>query len=297
MSGHILDSTGAQPAGQINVSLSRAVPDPGALYLAARPVSGDGYFEFRGVPPGSHVISVSTWRTDGQTEYASVPVTVVAEDVTGLTITTSPGVALNGTVVAQDGLLPDLHGVTVVAVPAGSARLQARITAVVDRQFLVPNLVGTFRLDLQGVPAGWTLLSIHVDGVDVTDEPVTFGSGEPHAVVTLTNRLTEIRGVVTRNRRPADAEVVVFPDDPAKWATQRFIRTTRVDEKGAFSLQGLPPHDSYLAVATDYVEPSELFDPEFLERLRARAVVFRLDDGQARRLPLTYVERSAIDGR
>ena len=48
------------------------------------------------------------------------------------------------------------------------------------------------------------------------------------------------------------------------------MRTVSADEKGRFRINGLPPAERYLAVATDYLEDGEHYDPEFLERMRDR---------------------------
>ncbi len=63
------------------------------------------------------------------------------------------------------------------------------------------------------------------------------------------------------------------------------------DAQGRFRINGLPPSERYLAVATDYLEDGEHYDPEFLERMRSAAVDFSLNDLETRALDLKVIER------
>jgi hypothetical protein len=88
------------------------------------------------------------------------------------------------------------------------------------------------------------------------------------------------------------AEVVVFAADSAKWSyPSRFVRTVTADEKGHFRIIGLPSSERYLAVAADYLDDDEHYDPEFLERMRSAAVEFSLSDLENRALDLKVIER------
>jgi hypothetical protein len=69
------------------------------------------------------------------------------------------------------------------------------------------------------------------------------------------------------------------------------VRTVNADEQGRFRINGLPPLERYLAVATDYLEDGEHYDPEFLERMRSSAVEFSLGDVESRAVELKVVER------
>jgi hypothetical protein len=65
----------------------------------------------------------------------------------------------------------------------------------------------------------------------------------------------------------------------------------RTDAQGKFSIARLPPDERYLAVAVDYLEEEEHFDPEFLESMRAKAVRLSLGDGERRSIALPLVAR------
>jgi hypothetical protein len=134
-----------------------------------------------------------------------------------------------------------------------------------------------FTLRVESLPDGWGVKSIVVNGMDVTDTRIELAANqEANVQVVLTNRLTRVTGTVSAEGQPLKAEVVIFAADSAKWSyPSRFVRAASADDKGRFRISGLPPSERYLAVATDYLEDDEHYDPEFLERMRSAAVSSR----------------------
>ncbi len=126
-----------------------------------------------------------------------------------------------------------------------------------------------------------------------TDTTIELAANQEADVqVVLTNRLTRITGTVSAEGQPVKAEVVVFAADSAKWSyPSRFVRTVSADEKGRFRITGLPAAERYLAVATDYLEDGEHYDPEFLERMRDSATPFSLEGTDAQSLELKVIAR------
>ena len=62
----------------------------------------------------------------------------------------------------------------------------------------------------------------------------------------------------------------------------RWVTGTRPDQEGRFQRPATCRPGSYYAVAVDYMPQGEWGDPELLERLKARATRFTLDDGGTR---------------
>jgi hypothetical protein len=143
------------------------------------------------------------------------------------------------------------------------------------------------------LPDGWAVKAIVVNDSDVTDTKISLGGNqEAQAHVVLTNRLTEVAGSAVLDGQPASAEIVVFAADASKWSyPSRFVRATSADDKGRFRIAGLPPDERYLAVAVDYLDDGEHYDPEFLERMRGTATEFPLNDAGARALELKVLTR------
>jgi hypothetical protein len=106
--------------------------------------------------------------------------------------------------------------------------------------------------------------------------------------VELTNKPTEVSGVVTNSRSEPvkDYTVVVFARDRERWGyMSRYFQSSRPDQDGRYKVKALPAGE-YYAVAIDFVDPGEASDPEFLDRVKTRAVSFSLNDGETKTLDL-----------
>ena len=90
----------------------------------------------------------------------------------------------------------------------------------------------------------------------------------------------------SRSEPVKDYTVVVFSRDRERWGyMSRFFQTGRPDQDGRYKVKALPA-GNYYAVALDYVEPGEATDPEFLDRVKDRAVSFSLNDGETKTIDL-----------
>jgi hypothetical protein len=126
----------------------------------------------------------------------------------------------------------------------------------------------------------------------VTDEPIDLKGTNATARVVLTDRITTVNGIVQPRRERAGYSVIVFADDGARWTyPSRYVRTARVDDSGRFSIAGLPANTRYNAVAVDYLEDGEEQDAQILDRLRARATTFSLNEAEQRSVVLDPIAR------
>ena len=136
------------------------------------------------------------------------------------------------------------------------------------------------------LPTGWGLKAVRQHGSDVTDSGIEFRPNEDVSgiEVELTNQPTEVSGIVTNSRSEPvkDYTVVVFAKDRERWGyMSRFFQSSRPDQDGRYKVKALPAGE-YFAVALEYVEPGEATDPEFLDRVKERAVTFSLHDGETK---------------
>jgi hypothetical protein len=164
-----------------------------------------------------------------------------------------------------------------------------------DGSFDLRGLAGTRLLRVMGLPPGWVLKSVSVQGQDVTDTGFDFkpGGAITGIDVVVTTKTTEISGTVTAsNGQPVkDFTAVIFADDPSRWLlpSTRYVSATRPDQEGRFKIRNLPAGD-YYAVAVEYLAQGEWGDPEVLERLKAKADRLTIKEGDSKAIQLMIVK-------
>ena len=294
VSGTVVNATGLAVEG-VSVELLNASD----FSVAARAFGNfgqtyeNGRFTILNVSPGSYVLSASVTRPTGA-ETAFLPINVGADEVSGATLVASRGATVAGSIIAAPGSsLPPLTRVTVSARSMRSSEVR---TASLERgtAFSLRGLVGPYAIGVDGLPAGWGVASIDLNGSDIADGARDFpATGQFTARIVLTNRLSEVTGVVSSNRQPApDVDVVIFPDDSSRWTyPSRLVRVAKADAAGRFRVTGLPPAARYLAIALDYLEEGEHQDAELLDRLRPGATAFSVGEGEKASIWLVLVHR------
>jgi hypothetical protein len=301
VSGIALASSG-QPLGNGTITLI-----PSDFNEAGRALMGtirpDGTFSFVNVAPGDYFIEIQAGpgRTNATREVAAVPIALGGGDLTGIAITTGRGAVLIGRVVADPAAaLPNLSGVSITAEimrrAPGVVRTLGGSRVNTAGAFRLEDLAGLYAFRVTGVPDGWMVKAITINGTDVSDRIVEFTGREraAEAELVLTSRVTELSGRIAGSGASASptASVIVFPEDTTKWAyPSRYLRSTRVDGRGEFAIRGLPPDARYRAIAVDYLEAGEDTDPDFLAAVSEGATPFSLGDGERQTLALVLVER------
>ncbi|HVZ23875.1 MAG TPA: carboxypeptidase-like regulatory domain-containing protein [Vicinamibacterales bacterium] len=262
-------------------------------------IQDDGRFEFPNVAPGEYVIQADRGRGPSNEEgpFASQYVTVNGADVSGVLLQATPGSTVVGRVVVDADVEPPRR-LTIVPERADLDRAPlangsiARADVQPDLTFELRGLHGPRRLVLERPPAGWALKSVLVDGIDVTDTPLPFGTADQslsEVQVVVTNRLTELTGTAVDSRgQPVagDYAVLAFPTDRDRWYPgSRYFRRTGPGASGTFSLRGLPPGDYFVAAVRDLPVlrdgPDAWQDPEFLESIALQSTSASLAEGQS----------------
>lgn len=319
VSGTAADSLG-RPIGNRNIMLMQEFGGPtfgGMMMSGQATTAADGSFTIRNVSPGSYKLVAQTTR-DTQTERGTVLeiatqlVTLDGADVTNLSLTTSMGWAIAGTVITDTGAVPsaptsrfgiaarlvdpDLGAGPGGAPPpppppgaGGGGAIPDSGRVRDDWSFSVVSVFGAARVR-PFVPDGWTVKAILHDGRDIADTPMEMKSGETltGVQIVVSNRVTTISGQLADDKGSplVDGTVIVFADEAAKWSDDtRWVRAVRPDQQGKYQIQGLPPGE-YLAVAVDYVEEGSWNDPEYLESLRRHGQRLTLRDAESRTLSI-----------
>jgi hypothetical protein len=296
VSGTVVDSSGSPTQAIVNLTPA-GFSDEGLQFGNAARVLPDGTFTITNVVPGDYVLNATGRRAgNAAPEVASMPITVGSEDLAGVSVATSKGGTIRGTVTADNNAKVQTTNIQVSVQPLrqtpGGFLPRAQVSGA--GTFELNGLIGTHVLRVERLPEGWIVKSIRANGRDITDTALEFRGSELASVqVVLTNRISEVSGSVKADGQPVTAaSVVLFPEDPAQWVfPSRRVRMVRVDQHGVFRARALPPGERYLALAVDYLEQGEFQDPEFLERMKGRATAFSLTEGENRNLDLTLVER------
>jgi carboxypeptidase family protein len=302
VSGTVLDSNGSPAAATLMLQSASSIDGPFSPGMQGRS-QADGSFTIRNVAPGEYTLDVMTGQGGrggggggASIDVASMPLVVGNEDVSGLTITTSKGGTLRGTVVADGAsTLPSANLQVSMQSLGGVFRGNGLVSQVnTAGAFDLTGLVGSYVLRVDRVPDGWAVKSITVNGKDASDLPFDVrGTDQLSARVVLTNHINELTGTVrSGGQTVTNATVVVFPDNPAQWGfPSRRVRSTRVDSTGLFRIRSFPAGQSYRAVAVDYLEQGEFQDPEFLQKMKARATEVSLGDAETKNIELPLIER------
>jgi hypothetical protein len=322
VSGTATDSLGAPLVGRNIMLMQEFSGLTGSVMMlgGSGTTAADGTFTIRNVPPGSYKVVAQATR-DTQTlrgtvlEIATQLVTLDGADVTNLSLSTSMGWSIAGTVITDTGAVPSAppsrFGVAARLVdpdlgagpggapppppppgaPGGGAIPDSgRVRE--DWSFSVVAVFGAARVRAL-VPDGWTVKAILHDGRDILDAPIEMKSGETltGVQVVVSNQVTTVSGQLADDKGAplVDGTVIVFADEAARWSDDsRWVRAVRPDQQGRYQIQGLPPGD-YLAIAVDYVEEGAWNDPEYLESIRRLGQRLRLGEAESRTLSLKPV--------
>jgi hypothetical protein len=298
VSGALLDANGRPTTGGA-VSLTPAASAIG-VRVGAR--IAEGTFQFPNVPSGRYVISMSRGRLNSWTEgdFAALPVTVADADVGGLVLQAEPGSHISGRIIydaSDPNRAPPTTGLDIVPVPVDPAFAPsngiARARLISSTQFELGGITGTRRLQVVHAPPGWMVESMLANGVDVLDQPLTFG-GEQRSIsvdLTMTDRVSLLKGTITddRSRAVAGVDVLAFSRDRRAWyASSRFLRRAQTNTEGAFTIEGLPQDGYYVVAAPQLPADGEEAwqEPEYLDAISARASTVTVNAGSLTSLNL-----------
>jgi hypothetical protein len=144
-------------------------------------------------------------------------------------------------------------------------------------------MVGPFTIRVQGVPDGWTVKAMFIDGREVTDDVVDLNGQDATLRIVMSDRPSSVMGTVQSRGEPVDDAVIVFPEDESKWTfPSRYVRTTRADRQGRFRIATCLQASATSRRRSTRSRMAKQDDPLFLERIRSRAVSFALKEGEQR---------------
>lgn len=157
--------------------------------LVEMPVSADGTFEFGYVPKGTYLLSLYPTPPGMPSRVFEVG----DRDVTTLEFTRPPVHTVSGRIVVQNGPLP--NGSIAFATP------QSYVPATIspDGMFTVRLQAARHRVEVAGMPVGYSLASVRVGATDATQGVTVNTSDISDVVITVAapRRLPRVRGQIT----------------------------------------------------------------------------------------------------
>jgi Carboxypeptidase regulatory-like domain len=272
VSGSVSSTAGPNP---VVIVMGRADEVPGFNPVLTARAAADGTYTFDRVPPGQYTLFAATANA-----YASADVAVNGDDLANVSMSFQPALTISGLIVFDgDRPAPDLPALLRLPVPvslatANAARALPAVRIENGRFFIDGAFPGPYRLNgvIPGTrtPVGaWWLKSLVVNGRDLLDAPLDLRQNTDDAVVTFSDKASDVAGTVkdAQGSPAGGVFVVACTTDRAAWfVNSRRVVGVRADAQGRYSIRNLPPGE-YRLVATTDLEPGEWFDPSTLERL------------------------------
>lgn len=289
VSGIVVDSTGAiAESAMLSFYAYRESGSTGTS--GAQP---SGHFEYTDLGPGDYGVEASIGGSPAGggavLERGYLPITIDADDVTGLVVTMRKPASVAGRIVFEDGppqaVLSEPMTVECLQSARGNRRgLQAVRPARIDADYSF-KLTGIFdpvRISVRGLPRGWVVKSVRYRGEDVTDTEVEVSTDPRHSIeVVATSRVAIVSGTVTDDLgKPASAAVFLFPAAVKVTADDFYRYRLSTSPDGRFQSQGVRAGD-YVIIAVSReqadVMSRERRLPEALLKLAERVTLVEND--------------------
>lgn len=289
----LMPDLGDQPVEVRLVQSDGGMPSQDTRMARTRPGAGVG---FGGLAPGQYTLIALPYTggmptNSGTAHWSRMDVVVDGEALTGLFLIGERGLTVEGLVKFEGATPPpslaSFRPLLPVAHLGAGRRAAPRVVLQPDGRFTMDVVPGPYRLlpTAPGIrqPLGrWFLKSVVVNGRDILDAPIDLRQGTSDAVVTFTDRASEISGrvVAANGDAEGDCYIVLFSTNRNAWfAGSRRVAGVRARDDGTFTIRNLPAGE-YWAVAVQDLEDGEWGDSELLDRLSAGAVKLTLADAE-----------------
>jgi hypothetical protein len=257
-----------------------------------------GQFEFRGVAPGTYILSVNYF--DGGNRYAAqTTLDVGRSPVEGITLTIGPGEVLEGAVKIEGGApLPEGADLRIALENRDVPMFGAAFGEVKDDlSFKVSNVQpGVVQVRLMGLPGGFYLKAVRYGQEDVLANGLDLTRGAAGALeVTISPAAARVEGVVldAKQQPLKGASVVLAPDLAAPPPRGDLFRSATTDQNGQYRLESVPP-GKYRLFAFEDLEEGAYQDVDFLKQHESKAEKLDLAERDSATRQLTVISAEAL---
>ena len=223
-------------------------------------------------------------------------VEVVDRDITGLNMTVSPGVTVQGQVAVSGATNFRLESVRVQLQALGS--LPPQVASVIggvpvdeSGKFQITNLAaGRYRMNIAGLPPTAYVASVQQGGIDVFDDGFTVDTQEsqPPIRVEISGAGETVEGNVRISglKEAPNANVVLVPT--AHRNNPAYYKTTLTDAMGHFVLRGVAP-GAYTIFAWESILPGAYQNADFIEKYQSRGRPVNVQGGARSEIQLELI--------
>jgi hypothetical protein len=248
-----------------------------------------GAFRFKGVPPGSYVITAYT-KEEGDDAYESrgeQKIEVNGENIDSLTISLGGGADLQGRIIVEGAGSPawDRIRINLSAIESGS--FGGHGEAKGDGTFQIKSVNdGDYAFMVWGLRDGWYVKSARLGAQDLLDKGLQLEGGNPggRIEVVVSSASAQLEGSVSGpDGAVIGARVSIAPEPETPYNRSR-SRSEKTDQRGHFVVTGLAP-GTYRLRARYSAAPGKTLhsDPQTVT----------LSERDHKTLPLTMVEPPA----
>jgi len=263
-----------------------------------------GKFQIRGLAAGAY--NMNSWVQESNPDggaslaFASSPIDIYGQDLTGLSLDIYPTVRVNGTLTV-DGHAPQQTVARVgvqVDGPLAKAGVYQGLAAravVADSQsgsFMIPAVpTGHFRIQMgQGLPADLYVADIRQRDLSIFDIGFDVGKESPSPVqVLLRSGARTVEGTIRDSAgKPLAGVTAVIVPPQSRRQNRLLYRTAVSDSSGHFKIAGIAPGD-YFIFAWQNMPEGAYFNEWFLSRYEDAGKKVSLGPG-----PLVGIDLKAI---
>jgi hypothetical protein len=268
------------------------------LMLNGAEMHRDGTFEIRDVAPGAYTI-VATADNSPVPMMARQALQLTSGNVEGLRLAPQAGGSIRGRLRMETSgnARPDLTQIF-LALRSSDAEDDALGTLAGGVLPTVTHVSADGSFEWKNIPAGhysvqiseasalpdWFVKSVAASGRDAADSGFSLSGGTVMLDLVVSSNGAAAEGVVTNQQEGpekdapvADAVVIAVPEQRFRSHPDRY-RKALTDQRGHFTLRGLPPGD-YTLFAWDSVDGDAYYDPQFLRNYEGQGKTLHINQG------------------
>lgn len=291
--GRVVMPDAGQPHERIHPSIDIQSTDSQRQFGTG--IDQNGEFQFRGVPPGTYIISATIGRPNmsgpNVAQIHSAEVQVQQGQEVEVTLTPKPLIELRCAVKIEGPGSEKYNQFNVTLLSAVRNRPQIGTIWRRDGECKLSNISpGIWDIGVNPLPPELYLKAMTLGGKDVLNEEMNLQSNVSDVLtIVLSTIAATVSGEVKRqSKEQVLPAVILLAPAVHSMGTLSLYRTRFTDAEGKFSFGGMPPGD-YRLFAFEELEPGSWEAFDFLKPFAASGVPVRLTEQQKSSVELTRI--------